>query len=161
GGPSLFDEPLRLEPATSVLRLRCGIGCVVQEQARHNCGVDQLCSHPASHLLRLEPNILERLGGRAVEPRRLLLVATPPRRVAEGDPGGSAMADRGKLLSGAICFVEALLGLLEPAALHQGAAEDELRGPDLVQEVLAPLEELERLACELFGLLVVAELQVD
>src|SRR5712691_1793815 len=44
-----------------------------------------------------------------------------------------------------------MLGFVEPVLFEQGTAEDDLRVADLVQEVRAPLEQLERVAGLLFG----------
>jgi hypothetical protein len=64
------------------------------------------------------------------------------------------MAGRGKLLEVGLGLGEPLLGLVDPAALEERAAEDELDVADLVDEVLAVAEELERLARLLVGQLV-------
>jgi len=43
------------------------------------------------HLLPLEPEVLERFGRLAVQPRRTALIAAARREVALGNPGGRAM----------------------------------------------------------------------
>ena len=65
------------------------------------------------------------------------------------------------MLETGICGLEGLLGLVEPALLHQSAAEHELGGADLMQEVDTSLEETERLAREALGLFKVVQLEMD
>ena len=53
------------------------------------------------------------------------------------------MADGGKLLEARVGGAEPLLGLVQPAALQHRATENELCRADLVQIVLATLEQTE------------------
>ena len=103
------------------------------------------------HLLSLEPEILERFSRTAVELRRLTVVTALGGKIAFRDPSSRSMAGRGELLEARLGPVEHLCGLLEPILLEERAAEDELRVPDLVDELDAVSEELERVTRLLFG----------
>src|SRR6478735_4811300 len=94
----------------------------------------------------LESDVLERLSGDPVETGCLGIVTPAAREIAAGDPGAGPVTDRGHLLEHRVGGEEALLGLVEAIALEQGAAEHELGLADLVEEVLAALEQGERLA---------------
>src|SRR5512133_2644701 len=54
-----------------------------------------------------------------------------------------------------------MLGFVEPLLFEQGTTEDDLRVADLVQEVGASLEQLERVARLLFGQSPIAGLQMN
>ena len=71
----------------------------------------------------------------------LTVVATARREIAERDPRGSAMADRGELFERRVGGTELRLRVVEPALLEERAAEDELGVADLVEEVDAAVEQ--------------------
>src|SRR6266566_2185984 len=100
------------------------------------------------HLLPspLEPHVLENLGRVAIEPGGRPVVTALCREVAAGDPGGCAEARVAELLEAALGGDELLLGLVEPLLFEQRAAEHEMAPADLVEEVLAPVQQLERVA---------------
>src|SRR5206468_10000377 len=58
-----------------------------------------------------------------------------------------SVADRRELLERGIGGAERLFRLAEPVLLHHGATEHELAHADLVEVVLAPLEQAKRVAC--------------
>ena len=100
----------------------------------------------------LEPNILERLCRGAVEVCCKPVVAAPGGEIAARDPCGSAMAGRAELAEAGLGGGERRLGLVEPVLLEQRAAEHELRAADLVEVVLAAVEQPERMPRLLLGL---------
>src|SRR5437016_503355 len=61
------------------------------------------------------------------------------------------MTRRGELRETLLRGIENVFGLVEPTLFHQRAAEHDLRVADLVEEVLAPREELERVPGLLLG----------
>ena len=67
----------------------------------------------------LEPDVLERLSGDPVEAGSFAVVAAAAREVAAGDPCSGAVADGCHLLENGVGSEEALLRLVEPAALEQ------------------------------------------
>src|SRR6476619_6072187 len=102
----------------------------------------------------------KRFGSVPVQPRGLAGVPPTLRKVTKRDPRPRPVRDGRHLLEGSVRGPEALLRLVEAAPLQQRAAQHEVRLADLVEEVLAPLEERERLACMLVRRLVVAEVLV-
>src|SRR5215211_7618886 len=76
--------------------------------------------------------------------RGMPVVATAHCEVALRDPRGGTMADGRELLEACLCGREHLLGLVEALLLEQSAPEDELSVADLVENVDAVSEELER-----------------
>src|SRR5687768_16403211 len=70
------------------------------------------------------------------------------------------MADGSELLERRVRGPEALLRFLELPALHERAAEHDVRLADLVEEVVAALEQLQRVPRVLFGPIPVLEVEV-
>jgi hypothetical protein len=75
--------------------------------------------HSVNHLLPLEPEVLERLGCAPIELRGHLVLTTPRREVALGDPSGRAVADRRKLIEMVLGGIEGLRRFVEPPLLEQ------------------------------------------
>src|SRR5262245_27728903 len=88
----------------------------------------------------------ECFGGVSVPARCLAGVAPPLREIAQRYPRPRPVRDGLHLLEGRVRGPEALLRLVEAAPLQQRATEHEARLADLVEEVVTPLEERERLA---------------
>src|SRR5215210_7511345 len=109
----------------------------------------------------LEAEVLERLSSAPVQMGGVPVAAAPGREVAEGDPRRSTVAHGRELLERRVGSPELLFGLVEPALLEQRAAEDELRVADLVEEVDATVEQRERMARLLLGLIDVPRAQVN
>src|SRR3954454_9946458 len=100
---------------------------------------------------RLEADVLQGVGGAAVELRGLPVVATARCEVALSDPGVGAMAAGGHLVISVFAGFERNLGLVEPVLPEERTAEDELRVADLVHLVNAIAEQLQRVARLLLG----------
>src|SRR3712207_2936238 len=75
---------------------------------------------------RLEADILESLGGLAVEVRSGPVVAAASGQVALCHPRGRPVADRGELLEVRVGGGERLVRLVQAALLEERAPEDEL-----------------------------------
>src|SRR5215216_1805806 len=109
----------------------------------------------------LEPEVLQRLRGAAIERGRAAVVAAALGELALRDPGGSAMRCRRELVERVLGLCEHRLGLVVPLLLEERAAEHEPRVADLVDAILTVAEQLERVARLALGGLVVAGPQVD
>ena len=107
-----------------------------------------------------EADVLERLCGVPIQARCLTIVSPTTREVTARDPRPRPVPHGRHLLEHGVRSLETLLGLVEAAPLEQRPAEHEVRLADLVREVLAPLEQRERLARVLVGGVVVGEVQV-
>src|SRR4051794_16199683 len=108
----------------------------------------------------LESDVLERFGSDPVETGCLGVVAAAACKVAARDPGACPVADGGHLLEDRVCCEEAFLRLLETVTLEERAAEHEGGLADLVEEVVATLEQAESLARTLVCGVVFTKLQV-
>src|SRR4051794_26541179 len=95
---------------------------------------------------RLEADVLQGVGGAAVELRGLPVVATARCEVALSDPGVGAMAAGGHLVVSVFAGFERNLGFVEAVLPEERTAEDELRVADLVHLVNAIAEQLQRVA---------------
>src|SRR3954462_12625591 len=93
---------------------------------------------------RLEPDVLKSLGGHAIQTRGGAVLAAPRRQIALRHPRRGAVAGRRKLVEARLGGRELRLRLLEPVLLEQRAPEHELRVADLVEQVDAGVEQLER-----------------
>src|SRR2546423_4780814 len=101
--------------------------------------------------LVLEPNVLQHLGGLAVQPRSGAVVAAPGLEIAARHPGGCAVTRRAELLERGLGSPEGAVGVVETILLEQGAAERELGHPAHVEIAVAALEQPDRLRRLLLG----------
>src|SRR5579862_1157897 len=106
--------------------------------------------------LRLEPEVLKRLGRAAVQNRSATLVAPFAGQIALRDPRGSAMRRRRELRQRDLRLAERALGIVEPILFEQRAPEHQSRIADLVEHVLALAHDLERVERLLLRLLRIA-----
>src|SRR6266851_1221330 len=83
--------------------------------------------------LRLEAEVLQRLGRPPVQPGRLAILATPRGEIALGNPGRGPVADRGDLLEADIGSAHHFFSLVQAILLEQRTSKDQLSGSDLVQ----------------------------
>src|SRR5439155_14311172 len=67
------------------------------------------------------------------------------------NPHGRTMAGGLELLERVLCLVEHRLSFVEPTLLEQRAAEHQLRVADLVEEVLAAVQQRQCVTCVLFS----------
>src|SRR5829696_1574903 len=109
----------------------------------------------------LEPEVLQRLRGAAVEHGRAAVVAAALGELALRDPGRSAMRCGRELVERVLGLREQGTGVVVLLLLEQRAPEHEARVADLVEAVLAVAEELERVARLARRRCVVARAQVD
>src|SRR5215218_8895612 len=109
----------------------------------------------------LEPEVLQRLRGAAVEHGRAAIVAAALGKLALRDPGRSAMRCGRELVERVLGLREHGVGLVVVLLLEESAAEHEAGIADLVQAVLTPAEELERVARLARCGVVVAGTQMD
>src|SRR5215212_11455844 len=109
----------------------------------------------------LEPEVLQRLRGAAVEHGRAAVVAAALGELALRDPGRSAVRCGRELVERVLGLREEGVGLVVLLLLEQRAAEHEARVADLVEAVLAVPEELERVARLARRLLIVTCAEVD
>src|SRR6188474_2850425 len=100
------------------------------------------------------------LGSVSVPARCLAGVPPTLRQITQRHPRPCPVPDGLHLLERLVRGPEALLRLVEAVPLQQRATQYEVRLADLVEEVLAPLEQRECLACIVVGRLVVAEVLV-
>ena len=108
-----------------------------QERSHHHEKNEKLnltCRH-AIHLLSLEPEVLERLGGAPVQMRRVEVLAPPHGQIALSDPRCRTVARGRKLFEAALRLLEHCVCLVEPLLVEEGAAEDELGVADLIEVV--------------------------
>src|SRR5690242_5528880 len=114
------------------------------------------------HLLptSLEPEVLQGLSRIPIETCGSAVVTAPGSEISARDPCRRAVTAAAQLVEAALCGAELRLGLVESLLLEQRASEDEAATADLVDEVLAVAEELERLPDLLLGELRVAGAQV-
>src|SRR5829696_3599254 len=109
----------------------------------------------------LEPEVLQRLRGAAVEHGRAAVVAAALGELALRDPGRSAMRCGRELVERVLGLREHGVGLVVVLLLEESAAEHEAGIADLVEAVLTPAEELERVARLARCCVVVAGTQMD
>src|SRR4051794_14940720 len=93
--------------------------------------------------------------------RRQPVVATPGREIAACDPRRRAMARRAQLVEARLGGSRRSLGLVELVLLEQRTTEHEVCVPDLVDEVLAAVEQPERVFGLFDSLRNVTRTQVD
>src|SRR5438093_5597917 len=118
-----------------------------RDQTANNCEMEQAgLGHRITSSRGLEANVLQGFGGVPEQTGREHVVATPARKVALGDPRSCAVAGRGKLVESLLGGAERDLGLVEPILLEQCTAQDEVRVADLVEEVDAAVQKVERMA---------------
>src|SRR3954451_3804342 len=72
---------------------------------------------------RLEPEVLQRLGGAPVERRGTPLVSALRREISLGDPRGGTVRRRRQLGEGVVRLGEGDIRLVEPVLLQQRAPE--------------------------------------
>src|SRR5207247_8610812 len=94
----------------------------------------------------LEDVLLECFGRLPEEPAGGTVVPALEGEVAPRRPRERGMADGGKVGEALLGGGEGLLGLVEAALSHEGAAEDDRGHADLGQVVDAAVEDLERVA---------------
>src|SRR5439155_25421457 len=109
----------------------------------------------------LEADVLQGVGGLAIEPSSPPIVAAPGSKIALGDPRRCAMTSGRKLVVGTLARPERLIGLVEPVLLEQRPAQHQLGVADLGDLVDTVAEQLERVARLLLGPLDVAGTQMD
>ena len=82
-------------------------------------------------LLSLEPDVLQRFCGPAVEPRGRPVLAPASREIAEGDPAASRwLGDVGQL--GVVSAArEPFVSLVQAILFHEGATQHQLSIADL------------------------------
>src|SRR5437867_1231118 len=91
----------------------------------------------------LEVEVLKGVDGAPVEVGGGLAVADGSGEVTLCGPDGGAMAGRGEALEARVRRRESDGRVVEAPLRGESAAEDELRVADLVEEVVAPREEVE------------------
>src|ERR687890_2569530 len=91
-------------------------------------------SHPLSSL---EADVLQDVGGLAIQLRGRAVVSTTRGKIALCDPRLGSMTPGRHLVVRPLAGVDCLRGLVETILLEQRAAEHELRVADLVQLVFA------------------------
>src|SRR5262249_22754514 len=90
-----------------------------RDQTADNCEVVQAGLAHRITSFRLEADVLERLGGVPIETSRESMLAAPRGQIALGDPRGSAVAGRGKLVERALCGGKRDFGFIEAVLLQQ------------------------------------------
>ena len=110
---------------------------------------------------RLEVEVLERVGGAPEEVGSGLAVAREPCDVSLRRPNRGPVAHGRQAREALVGGGERHLRVVEAALLGQRAAEHELRVPDLVDEVVAAGEQLERVARLRLGDVRLARAEVD
>src|SRR5258705_13536904 len=97
--------------------------------------------------VELEADVLQGVGGLAVEPGGRPIVPASCRKIPLGDPRRRAMAPRRELVVCALTRREGHFGLVEAILLEQRAAQNELGVADLTDFVDPVTEKPERIAC--------------
>src|SRR5436305_3272087 len=134
---------------------QCALSAATTSSASSTTGrrYTNSCATENTSFLRLEAEVLQRLGGAAIQGRRTPFVSALRREISLGDPRGRAMRRRRQLGEGVFRLDEGGVRLVEPALLEQRAAEDEPGVADFVDHVLAVADQLERVERLLLGAL--------
>src|SRR5437870_6246662 len=103
------------------------------------------------HPLPLEPEVLQGFGCAPVQLRSAGVVPPSCREIPLRNPHCRTMAGGLELLERVLCLVEHRLSFVEPTLLEQRAAEHQLRVADLVEEVLAAVQQRQCVTCVLFS----------
>ena len=99
----------------------------------------------------LEPDVLQSFGRTAINGRGVVDQAAACGKVTLREPGRGTVSERVHLLEALVCGSERCVRLVETSLLHQRATEHEPGVADLVDVVVAVLEELERVPGLLLG----------
>ena len=116
---------------------------------------------PPFEKIALEADVLQGVGGLAVEPGSGPIVAAASGEIALGDPRRCTVTPGRELVVRALAGMERFIGLVEPILLEQGPAQDELGVADLTDLVDTVAEQLERIPRLLLGPLDLAGAQVN